>query len=237
MERGTAVRSKKASRLALCAALLCLTALGSAAQDVEIARVKDSLEVFRALTLVPEHEVPGYLLRGAQGIAIIPGVRRVGLVIGGEKGQGVLVVRTPAGWSRSVFISLRGGSIGWQIGIQSADVVLFFRTRDSVDRILAGKFALGVDASVAAGSLGREASAVTDTDMQAEVYSYSRARGIFAGLALKGAALEIDGKAASLYYRRDLPRAEDVFEAKNLPDPQSAVELMRGIAELEKSIK
>jgi lipid-binding SYLF domain-containing protein len=201
------------------------------AQRTEVHRVQEAQDVFQALTTVPEHEVPAALIRQVYGIAIIPNVQRAGFIIGGQHGRGVLVVRSAeASWSRPLFLTLAGGSVGFQIGIQSADIVLFFRTKDSVDRVLRGKYTMGVDASVSAGSLGREAGAVTDQDLRAEIYSYSRARGIFAGVAIQGASLEVDYDANALYYGKEISKPVDVLAGIGLPNPPSAVQLSQGIA-------
>jgi len=203
---------------AFIAALALLAAAPLSAQRTEARRVQDATAVFQAITGVPEREVPRALMRTVYGIAIFPEVQRAGFVIGGQRGKGVLVVRgTDGTWSRPLFLTLTGASIGWQVGIQSADVVLFFRTRDSVDRVLRGKYTLGVDASLAAGSLGREASAVTDQDLRAEIYSYSRTRGIFAGFALQGAVIDVDYDASSLYLGKDINRPGTCSQARASP--------------------
>ena len=225
-------------RIASIIALISCAVLPASAQRAETRMVQDAAEVFRAVMSVPEHEVPAALMRQVQGIAILPGVKKVGFIIGGQRGKGVLVVRGGDGtWSRPLFLTLTGGSVGFQIGIQSADIVLFFRTRDSVDRVLSGRFTLGVDASVAAGSLGRGAAAVTDQDLKAEIYSYARTRGIFAGLALQGAALDVNPDANALYYGKDIANPQDVLGGSGLPDPQSAVELRKTIAEYAVKVK
>ncbi|MGA2974016.1 MAG: lipid-binding SYLF domain-containing protein [Spirochaetia bacterium] len=226
------------AKIACGIALASAAAFPAGAQRTEALRVQSALEVFRAITAVPEYQVPAALMHKAYGIAILPGVQRAGFIIGGQRGRGVLVVRAAdGGWSRPLFITLTGGSVGWQAGIQSADIVLFFRTRDSVERVLRGKYTLGVDASLAAGSLGREASAVTDQDLKAEIYSYSRARGIFAGFALQGAAVDVDYDANSLYYGKEIARAMEVFDGAGLPDPRTAIELRQGIAQYEKTLR
>jgi lipid-binding SYLF domain-containing protein len=217
---------------------LMIVAVAVSAQRAEIHRVQEAQEVFQTLTTVPEYQVPAALMKQVYGIAIIPGAQRAGFIIGGQRGRGVLVVRGQEGsWSRPLFLTLTGGSIGWQIGIQSADIVLFFRTKGSVDRVLRGKYTMGVDASLSAGSLGREAGAVTDQDLRAEIYSYSRTRGIFAGVALQGAALEVDYDASSLYYGKEVSKPLDVLAGNGLPNPQSAVELSRAISAGMASLK
>ncbi len=167
--------------------------LKARAERKEIAKVEDATAVLREISAIPEKNIPPALLRNAGGIAIIPGVIKAGFILGGRYGTGVLLVRDEQGrWSNPSFISLTGGSIGWQVGVESIDIVLVFKSGRSIDRIVHGKFTLGADASVAAGPVGRQASAATDVQLKSEIYSYSRSRGLFAGLALEGAALQID---------------------------------------------
>jgi lipid-binding SYLF domain-containing protein len=225
--------------IGLFAAAVAVLAPGPvSAQRAEAARVLDAVDVFQALVAVPEHEVPEALMRDTRAVAIIPRVQRVGFVIGGERGKGVLLVRDDAGaWSRPVFVTLRGASVGWQVGIQSADIVLFFRTAASVQRVLDGSYTLGVDASLAAGSLGRSASVVTDADLTAEIYSYARTRGIFAGVALQGASLDVDGEALDAYYRKTGLTAQAVMGRSALPTPAEAARLMKVLEGYEKTLR
>ncbi len=192
-------------RIFLLTGLLALAPLGGRlwAGYGESATVESAAEVIQALSEIPLHGIPPALLQNAQGVAIIPNLLKVGFVVGARHGNGVVVVRNPDGtWSNPSFVSLTGGSFGWQIGVQSTDVVLVFRTRNSLARILAGKgkLTLGADVAVAAGPLGRQAEAGTDAQLKAEIFSYSRSRGLFAGLALEGAALLIDHEANEAYY-------------------------------------
>jgi lipid-binding SYLF domain-containing protein len=214
----------------------CVLLLGSlslaplAAQRAEARMTLSAQEVFKAFTSVPEKELPAALLRHAWAIAILPDVKKAGFIIGGQAGRGVLVAKARDGtWSRPLFLTLAGGSVGFQAGIQSADILLFFRTRDSVERVLRGKYTLGVGASLAAGSLGRDAAAVTDQDLKAEIYSYARTRGLFAGLALQGTSLDVDFDANSDYYGKEITSAQEVLSGAGLADPPSAVELRQEI--------
>lgn len=174
-------------------------------------------EVLDDLRDIPLKGIPPTLLGGAQGVAIIPHVVKAGLIVGGRFGEGLVMVRNPDGtWTNPVFVSLAGGSFGWQIGVQSADIVLVFRTRKSLDRILQGKgkLTLGADVAVAAGPVGRQAEAGTDARLQAEIYSYSRSRGLFAGLALEGAAILNNARANDEFCQR--PRPEEIQAAERL---------------------
>jgi lipid-binding SYLF domain-containing protein len=225
------------SRAALAAlALVSLAALPLAAQSVEAQRVADAVEVFTAIVSVPEKEVTELMLRDAYGVAIVPGARKLGFVVGVQSGKGVLVVRGQDGaWGSPLFISLSGGSVGWQVGIQRVDLVLFFRTKKSVDSILAGAFTMGVDAAVAAGSLGRQAGAGTDADMQAEIYSYSRSRGLFAGVSLSGSTLAVDEGANAAYYGRAGLEAREILDRRQAPPSPSGLELKRALDRYSKA--
>ena len=167
------------------------------------ARLLTASQVLDELMQMPEQNVPSWLLERAHAIAVIPGVIKVGLGIGGRRGKGVLVVRKDGGgWSNPVFVNLTGGSFGFQVGVQSTDVVLVFTSRQSIEGIVGGKVTLGADASVAAGPVGRQSSAATDIGLTAQVYSYSRASGLFAGVALDGSALTIDNSSNESFYIR-----------------------------------
>ncbi len=172
------------------------------------------LDDFRTLYL---KRIPPALLADAQAVAVIPHAVRAGFVVGGRHGRGVVVCRGDDGtWGDPTFVTLTGVSAGLQAGIESADVVLVFRTRKSLERVLTGKgkLTLGADAAVAAGPLGREAAAGTDARLEAEVYSYSRSRGLFAGVAVEGAVLAND-RAANAAFGRDA-RPEAVKAADGL---------------------
>jgi len=197
----------------LSAALLILFGLAAAAvpqisaadtRDAAQQRVSASRDVLHQLIGMPDRGAPDWLLARAQGIAVIPGVIKIGFIVGGRRGHGLLFVRGKHGrWSDGSFITLTSGSIGWQIGAQSTDVVLVFTTPQSIRGIRKGQFTLGADASVAAGPVGRSASAGTNVKLRAEVYSYSRSRGLFAGVSLDGGALQIDHKTNRAYYGND----------------------------------
>jgi lipid-binding SYLF domain-containing protein len=170
----------------------------------ESATVEASAEVVDALAAIPLRGIPPALFKEAQGVAIFPGVLKAGFLVGGRFGRGVILVREKDGsWGPPTFVRIRGGSFGFQAGAQATDLVLLFKTKDSVDRILKGKrrFTLGADAAVAAGPIGRQAEAATDAQLRAEIYSYSRSRGLFGGLALEGAVLSVDSDATADYNR------------------------------------
>jgi lipid-binding SYLF domain-containing protein len=164
-------------------------------------RAQNCLDVLQDFLKIPEKGISSSLLANAQGVAIIPDVVKLAFVIGGRTGKGVLLVREADGsWSLPVFIELKGGSVGWQIGAQSTDVILVFKTRQSVNGLLNGQFTLGADASIAAGPIGRQAGAATNVQLKAEIYSYARSRGVFAGISLDGSQLKVDDDADAAFY-------------------------------------
>jgi len=192
----------------ICCALLAFSALaihgGAYAQAREEARLLLASEVLDELRNQRDTEIPVNLLQRAYGVAVIPGVKKVAFVLGGRRGSGVLTVRDSRGrFTNPVFINMTGGSVGWQIGAQETDIVLVFTTRRGVEGISDGKLTLGVGASVAAGPVGRQAEAAGGSN--AEVYAYSRSRGLFAGVALDGTAITIDERGNRDFYgRRDV---------------------------------
>ena len=199
---------------ALVLALSAFIALPAAAGEVEDARADEAATVLAQILKIREESIPEKLLAEAQAIAVVPNVVKVGFVVGGRRGRGLIAVRGSDGtWTNPSFITLTGGSFGFQAGVQSADIVLVFRSAKGVDSIVNGKFTLGGDASVAAGPVGRSAQASTDEQLKAEIYSYSRARGLFAGVSLDGTALRIDNKSnQKVYGDGTTPRA--IFEGR-----------------------
>lgn len=191
-------------------ALTLITAQQSAQAGArEEARLIEASGVLEELLGQRDTLIPERLLSRAYGIAVIPNVVKVAAVVGGKRGSGVMVVRDSSGrFSDPILVSLTGGNVGWQIGVQSADIVLVFTTRKSIEGITDGKLTLGADASVAAGPVGRAASAATDQNFKAEVYSYSRASGLFAGVAIDGSIISIDSKANTRLYGRKAPAAD-----------------------------
>jgi lipid-binding SYLF domain-containing protein len=188
-------------------------------------RIEEAIEVLTEIMDIPEKAIPPSLLRNAHGVAVIPAVIKAGLVVGGRHGWGVLVVQTEGGeWSNPSFVSLTGGSIGYQIGAQSTDIILVFKSKKSVDGIMKGKFTLGADAAVAAGPVGRQAEAATDIKLKAEIYSYSRSRGLFAGVSVEGAALQIDRDSNSAFYGREGVTTDDIFAGEDIEAPPEATE-------------
>jgi lipid-binding SYLF domain-containing protein len=208
---------------ALSLALSLAFAAAAHAGPREDARAENAVRVLAEIQAIPESSIPDKLLDEAKAIVIVPDTIKAGLVLGGRRGHGVLAVRTAdGGWSNPGFVTLTGGSIGLQVGVQSADVVLVFRSERGLDSIVNGKFTLGADASVAAGPMGRNAAAATDGQMKAEIWSWSRARGLFAGVALDGAVLSMDDKANEAVYGQDTtPRM--ILEGRAEQEPSAAI--------------
>ena len=185
-------------------ALLCVALLASMparAGEEEAKRAENAVRVLKEVMMAPDKRIPSDLMKNASAIAVIPDVIKAGFVIGGRHGVGLIAVKGADGtWSNPSFISMTGGSIGFQAGVSSTDVILVFRTERGIDSIVHGKFTLGADASAAAGPVGRTAQASTDAQLAAEIYSYSRARGLFAGAALDGSVIAIDNDANQSVY-------------------------------------
>jgi len=209
--------------------LLGLTSAAALAKN-ETKDVQDSANVLSTIMKIPEKGIPPALLRDAQAIVIVPDVIKGAFIVGGRHGTGVLLVRESGGhWSDPVFVSLTGGSVGWQVGGTSTDVILVFKNRKGVEGLLKGKFTLGADASVAAGPVGRSAEAATDIMLKSEILSYSRSRGLFAGVSLEGAALLIDEDATAAYYSKKDLRAADILAGKHGGKASPATKRLKGL--------
>lgn len=205
-------------RIALLPALLSLFIVmvsASPAPDKEVERVKESAIVLRQFTGIKE-TIPQELVKETQGIIIIPKMINAGFAVGVKRGKGVAVVKMPDGtWSDPVFVTLTGGSFGFQIGVQSVDLVLVFRHKGVLTKVKDGDFTIGGDISAAAGPVGRSSTASTDYKLEAEVYSYSRSRGLFAGLTVNGTNLAIDKSANAAYYGAPVSSHELFMKGKS----------------------
>lgn len=189
-----------------------LLAMPASAATKEEKRVADATDVLDQFLRIPEQSIPPSLLARAYAVAVVPDVVKVGFGLGARRGKGILVVRNDDNtWSNPAFITLTGGSLGFQIGAQSSDVILVFKTRKGVEDIAKGKLTLGADASIAAGPVGRYTAAATDWKFEAEVYSYSRSRGLFAGVALEGAGVTMDKKSNAAFYKSSSMTPTQVF--------------------------
>jgi lipid-binding SYLF domain-containing protein len=205
---------------------LALSAGSAFAGNVEDARAQNAVRVINEIQAIPESAIPDKLFDEARAIVVVPDTIKAGLVVGGRRGRGLLSVKMADGtWSNPSFVTLTGGSVGFQAGVQSSDIVLVFRSDRGLESIVNGKFTLGADAGVAAGPVGRTASAATDGEMKAEIWSWSRARGLFAGVALDGAVLSIDDASNAATYGDVTPRM--IFENRLPQAPSAAVVAFR----------
>lgn len=202
---------------------------GFAQLDDKIAdRLYESAKVFDELMKAPDGSATKKVFKDAECVAVIPGVKKAALGIGGTYGRGAVVCKKDNGkgpWGPPSMIGLSGGSIGFQLGGQSNDIVMLFMTPDSVQRLLKDKVTLGADASAAAGPKGREISAETSATMKAEILTYGRSQGVFAGISLKGAVLSPDKDANKSLYKKEVP-AKDLLVTGNVPIPASARKLI-----------
>jgi len=212
----------------------CVLLSGPArAEDSESLLIDKSLIVLEELQAMPDLAAPDWLLQRAEGIAILPEVIKAGAIVGGRGGSGVLLVRRQDGsWSNPLFIGLGAASFGWQFGVQAADVILVFTTRRSVEGITDGKLTLGADAAAVAGPVGRWAPAATNVTLDAEVYSYSRAKGLFAGLSLEGSVIAIRDGANERFYGRDGVIPSDIIAPTAPLAPSPAPALMEAVSRL-----
>ena len=215
--------------LTIVAAVAAIQAAPAFATAREEARLIEASGVLEELFAQRDTSIPEKLMARAYGIAVIPNVVKVAAVVGGRRGSGAMVVRDASGkFSDPIMVSLTGGNIGWQIGVQSTDIVLVFTTAKGIEGIADGKLTLGADASVAAGPVGRAASAATDQNFSAEVYSYSRNRGLFAGVALDGSILNIDSKSNKGLYGQNAA-ASDIMARRVTTDVDAAKRFERAI--------
>jgi lipid-binding SYLF domain-containing protein len=194
--------------------LSILFAMPAAAATKENERVAEATDVIDQILRIPESRIPPTLLARAYAVAVIPRVVKVSFGVGARHGKGIIVVRQgDDSWSNPAFVSLTGGSLGWQIGAQSTDIILVFKSRASVDSISNGQFTLGADASVAAGPVGRHTEIATDIKFEAEVYSYSRNRGLFVGVSLAGSGVTMDRKSNAAFYGSSSMTPEVIFKS------------------------
>jgi lipid-binding SYLF domain-containing protein len=181
--------------------LLNLAAAPHRPTSRELKTVESAAEVVHAFSVLPLRGIPRSMLHDAAGVAVIPHVIKAGLVLSERFGRGVVLMHEPSGrWSNPVFVTLSGGGIGGQVGIESTDLVLVFKSQKSLDRALHGKLTLGGDVTVAAGPLGRDAEVAADRRLKAEIFSWSRSRGLFAGVSVEGGRLQVDHHANEAFY-------------------------------------
>lgn len=210
------------------ALLICLCSVSAlSAQMREQERIRDAASVMTEITRVPDRGIPTSLMQEAQAIMIFPNVVRAGFMVGVRHGRGIVMARDAQGmWGLPVMITMTGGNFGAQIGVQATDLVLMFKTRRGVDSIMRGRqLTLGADASVSAGPVGRNLAAATDTSFRTEILSWSRSRGLFAGVAIDGSSVRTDHSANSALYGNAVPSIDTILNGQIATAPVAANDL------------
>lgn len=191
-------------------------------------KIEQSIATLDEIMANPEEGVPPALIANAEAIAIIPNVIKAGVIIAGRFGRGVMLVRNEAGdWGHPIFMTIGGGSLGFQIGAESTDIILVFKDKSATEKIFRGKMTLGADAAVAAGPVGSRAETSTDQAYRASVLSYSRSSGLFAGVSLQGFALSVDDDWNREYYEKPV-NARELVKGEGSP-PESGARLKETI--------
>lgn len=198
-----------------------VSAAPAARQDSDEARrVREAATVFGEIMNAEDQAIPRAILGKAEAVAVFPSTVRAGFVVGGMRGRGIISARTQGGWSAPGFLTLTGGSVGLQIGGQAADILLVISNRRGLENLVSNQFTLGADAAVAAGPVGRDAKAATDIQLRAEILSYSRARGLFAGVTINGSTVRPDRDANERFYGKRLDTKQILFgPAPGTPAP------------------
>jgi lipid-binding SYLF domain-containing protein len=191
-------------------------------------RLNEAAAVLQEIARQPDAGIPRDLLRKAECVVIVPGLKKGAFIVGGKYGRGFLSCRRAGGWSAPGGVRIEGGSVGFQIGGTATDVIMLVMNPRGVEKLLSSRFTIGGEASAAAGPVGRSASAMTDAQMTAEILSWSRARGIFAGIALDGATLRGDESTNRELYGREVPNRE--LATGTTAAPAGAERLMRELA-------
>ena len=225
------MKTLKFSLLAVCFSFLFLQVKSQQKEKEKIQAANKVLVEFRNM----KEKIPQKLFNVTEGIIIVPKLLNAGFVIAGKRGKGIAIVKNADGsWSDPVFVTITGGSIGFQVGVQSVDLVLIFKSRETLQKIGTGSFTLGADASVTAGPVGRNSSASTDYKMDAEIYSYSKSKGLFAGISISGSVLDIDEKSNNSFYGEDVD-AKTIFDSnKNTSAETVAVAIKQTLGNLFK---
>jgi lipid-binding SYLF domain-containing protein len=226
---------KSSTSVAFLAAILAVATAANVAKAGarEEGKLLTATEVLEEVEAMPDVRLPDTLLAHAYGIAVIPDVTKVAFIFGGRHGDGVLTVRDKltGPWSNPVFISLTGGSWGFQAGAQSSDIILVFTTKAGIEGITGGKITLGADASVATGPVGRQGSAATDMTFSSEIYSYARTRGLFGGIALDGSVIRIDRPSNASFYRKAGISASEIMGGQAPSAPPTAQRFLERLAQ------
>jgi lipid-binding SYLF domain-containing protein len=215
----------------LIAVLFLFMAQAAQADTTPEQRTQKATTVLKEMSAIPENSIPERLLAEAYAIAIVPDLAKAGFVFGGRYGKGLISIRGKDGaWSNPNYIKLTGGSVGFQVGVQSSDLILVFTSAAGVESIIKGKFTLGADAAVAAGPVGRNVQASTDEKFKAEIYSYSRSKGLFAGVSVDGSAITIDHKANETIYG-DMSSPRSIFDGRTQTQNQAVIDFRNQLEE------
>jgi lipid-binding SYLF domain-containing protein len=216
-------------------AIASVTAVASDHED-DVNRTQKAGQVFKEIMNTPDQGIPSNLLESAKCIAIIPGDKKFAFIFGGSYGRGLATCRTEHGWSAPLFVAIDSGSVGYQIGGSSTDIVMLFMNDHALQSLMSDKVKLGADASVAAGPVGRNAAAGTDLKMNAEILSYSRSKGIFAGVSLDGAVMQADKSGDKAMYGDNVNRHEILDGKVAVPaSARALVEELGGYAHVAKA--
>ena len=194
-------------------------------------RVKSASIVLEEIQSAPDTGIPDEVMGSAECVAVVPSMLKAGFIFGAQYGRGVASCRTPRGWSDPAFFTIEGGSFGFQIGGQAVDLIMLVMNHRGMENLLNSKFKLGADATAAAGPVGRHAAADTDWKMRAQVLSYSRARGIFAGLELNGAVVRMDHESTREFYGSMQPFRTTLTTVSS---PQAALPFLQDLAKWAK---
>jgi len=213
---------------------LLLPALASDRGD-DIGRIQKATMVFHEIMNTPDKGIPQDLLEKAQCIAIVPGEEKLAFIFGGNYGKGLASCRTANGWSAPMFVAVGGGSAGFQVGGSITDVVMLFMNDHALQSLMSDKFKIGADATAAAGPVGRQASAGTDARLNAEILSYSRSKGVFAGVSLDGAVMQADRSGDKAMYGARVTRRA-ILDGK-IATPQAARRLLAEFARFGGALK
>jgi len=221
-------------KLLVLVTVLGLSAFTFAVEDAEnkaADRTKAASTILQEIQAAPDTRIPDEVMGSAECVAVVPSMLKAGFVFGARYGRGVASCRTPKGWSDPAFFTIEGGSFGLQIGGQAVDLVMLVMNNPGMQNLLNSKFKLGADASVAAGPVGRHAAADTDWKMRAQVLSYSRARGAFAGLELNGAVVKIDRESTLEFYGHMQPFSTSLTTVSS---PAAALPFLNDLAKWAK---
>jgi lipid-binding SYLF domain-containing protein len=212
--------------------IFLLTAISgmSEGRKDEVQRLQRATDVFSEIMRTPDKGIPNDLLDKAECVAIVPGLKKGGLGIGGRYGKGVVMCRQPGRkWSAPSFMTVEGGSVGLQIGFQQIDLVMLIMNREGMEKLVGDKFTVGADASAAAGPVGRQASAETNIRLDAQILTYSRAKGLFAGITLNGAVVKQDKDDNRDFYGKETSARAILFESA-VPMPAEAQSLAAALS-------